>query len=409
MSTQKKTTTKKPVKKTTQNQSAPKKRVVKKRRHIRKSVFLVLAVIITAIIIAFFVPRFTSNTKLENLGYNEEEIKAIRKYKLTDTIIENEYYSTYLASSLRNETLHEEYLSLYAVLPDGKELTNRDFLLYGRLQDEGYEEDQCLNLFHSLEFWEMTPLLVFDYQWNEQAYIKDCLANRETNSVDCFLLDGSYRTYYKITTKTPNLDSLDIIVNKTYYVPENYEPKNVREVDTLYAVYNMYLQDEAASAAEKMCQKAVDQGAAFFVSNAYWDFEDITNLYDSYLYNMTPEQVDEICPRPGHSEHETALAMNVSATYESEVAFEETTCYEWLKENSASFGFIERYPINKHDITGMDYEPSHYRYVGEELAKSIKGSHLTFDEYWAMYLKPWYDEQYKPNDEIYKNITEIPS
>ena len=66
--------------------------------------------------------------------------------------------------------------------------------------------------------------------------------------------------------------------------------------------------------------------------------------------------------------------------------FAETETYKWLSENSYKYGFILRYPEGKEDITGYSYEAWHYRYLGNELAKKVYDSGLTYDEYYAYYL-----------------------
>ena len=79
---------------------------------------------------------------------------------------------------------------------------------------------------------------------------------------------------------------------------------------------------------------------------------------------------------PGYSEHETGLALDINAKEGSSAAV-----YEWLAENSSRYGFILRYPADKTDITGIDYEPWHFRYVGKEAAAYITEQNLTLEEY----------------------------
>ena len=88
-------------------------------------------------------------------------------------------------------------------------------------------------------------------------------------------------------------------------------------------------------------------------------------------------------PKPGHSEHQTVLTMDVSsksANNELELAFANTKEGKWLKENVHRAGFIIRYPKGKENITGYAYEPWHIRYVGD-IAESIYKDKLTLEEY----------------------------
>ena len=67
--------------------------------------------------------------------------------------------------------------------------------------------------------------------------------------------------------------------------------------------------------------------------------------------------------------------------------FDDSDAAKWLKKNAYKYGFILRYPKDKEDITGYDYEPWHYRYVGKEVAKKIHDENITFDEYYAYYIE----------------------
>lgn len=93
---------------------------------------------------------------------------------------------------------------------------------------------------------------------------------------------------------------------------------------------------------------------------------------------------------PGHSEHHSGLALDIiTVEYQRDVyslteQFAETDGYRWLIAHCAEFGFILRYPKGKTDITQINYEPWHYRYVGKEHAQYIMEHDLTLEEYIAL-------------------------
>ena len=87
---------------------------------------------------------------------------------------------------------------------------------------------------------------------------------------------------------------------------------------------------------------------------------------------------DEYINRPGTSEHHLGLAVDFNNVDEG---FENTKAYRWLLENASDYGFILRYPKEKEDITGIEYEPWHWRYVGPEHAKKMKEQNLCLEEY----------------------------
>ena len=172
-----------------------KKIVKRKRRRIRKSVvigFLAIIILISALI---FYPKYKTNKQLKELGYDSTAITAIKKQKLTKTIISNGYYSQYLNDSIKDNTLKIEYIDLYTKVSN---LEEKDFLLYNRLLDKGYTKDVANTIFNKLKFYEITPLLVFDYQEDISIYINDCLEHRDVNSETHFELSNDYYSEYEM-------------------------------------------------------------------------------------------------------------------------------------------------------------------------------------------------------------------
>ncbi len=105
--------------------------------------------------------------------------------------------------------------------------------------------------------------------------------------------------------------------------------------------------------------------------------------YDAQLTGGT------VVKRPGYSEHNCGLAMDLggSGNFSLNTDFEETEAFAWLIEHCADYGFILRFPEGKEDITGVIYEPWHYRYVGTEAAKYIMENDLCLEEYLELMKK----------------------
>lgn len=95
------------------------------------------------------------------------------------------------------------------------------------------------------------------------------------------------------------------------------------------------------------------------------------------------EEASVMWPRPAPSEHELGLAADiVSENYQLLVEEQENTAeQQWLMEHCTEYGFILRYPKDKTDLTGVSYEPWHYRYVGKETAQEIMTQGLCLEEY----------------------------
>ena len=372
----------------------------KPRRRIRWGILLAPVVIIAVVAALLIMPRMKVSKQLKELGYNSEEITAIREYGLSDTILKNGWYSKVLADHIRSHTLRTEYIDLYAVCDEDRELDETDFLLYNRLADIGYESDQLQNLYKQLHFWEMTPLLLFDYQWDETKYVADCISHRDTNSVDSFTLSGNYRRNYRYTYETDTADPVIMLVNKSYYLKENYTPKDVTAISSKYAVPGQSLAKIAADSFKEMCEAGIENKTAFFMADSYTSYETQKTQYDKQVSLSGQDKADAMVLRPGFNEHQTGMAVNVSSTYETKVKFADSNTRAWLRTACIRYGWIERYPTEKAVITGFKDEPGHYRYIGKDLAVLVAESKLTYDEYYCLYLKGWHDEKLIPAEDI---------
>ena len=89
----------------------------------------------------------------------------------------------------------------------------------------------------------------------------------------------------------------------------------------------------------------------------------------------------------GCSEHQLALCCDITDRYYQikDSSIEQTATYQWLNEHCAEYGFVQRFPAGKEDVTGVMYEPWHFRYVGVEAAQYMTENHLTLEEFLALY------------------------
>lgn len=126
------------------------------------------------------------------------------------------------------------------------------------------------------------------------------------------------------------------------------------------------------------------------VTSAYRSYEEQDYLYNSYVTQemaagITKEEamaiVDTYSARPGTSEHQTGLCCDMHNLPSADQAFANKEAYAWLKENAWKFGFIERFPKGKEDVTGYSFEPWHYRFVGRRAAYRIHSAGITLEEY----------------------------
>jgi len=184
-------------------------------------------------------------------------------------------------------------------------------------------------------------------------------------------------------------DCLTVLVNKYYQLPRDYIPRDLEPVISDYSDGEHCLRHEARFALENMGKEANNQGISIKACSAFRSYDYQEEVYlrkKTDMVTMEEYQIerDRVSARPGHSEHQTGLAVDVN---ETEQTFEDTPAGRWLAENSYRYGFILRYPKGKEHITGYDYEPWHYRYLGNELAHKVYDSGLTYDEYYESYLQ----------------------
>ena len=105
--------------------------------------------------------------------------------------------------------------------------------------------------------------------------------------------------------------------------------------------------------------------------------------YSNYVKTYGQAAADTFSAKPGHSEHQTGLAVDLTTADQYcrlERCFGDTAAGKWLAANTPAYGFILRYPDGKEAATGYTYEPWHFRYVGPEFAKALVESGLTLDE-----------------------------
>lgn len=181
--------------------------------------------------------------------------------------------------------------------------------------------------------------------------------------------------------------SIQAVVNKEYGLPEDYKPEDLVVPNVPFSfsgtLEKSYLHKEAAEALEKLFDLAKKEGIQLNAVSGFRSYDYQKNLYANNVKRKGQEHTDRFSAKPGHSEHQTGLTMDVSsksANNELELTFANTKEGKWLKENAHRAGFIIRYPKGKESITGYEYEPWHIRYVGD-IAESIYKKKLTLEEY----------------------------
>ncbi|MGN1001646.1 MAG: M15 family metallopeptidase [Oscillospiraceae bacterium] len=181
-------------------------------------------------------------------------------------------------------------------------------------------------------------------------------------------------------------EELLLLVNPWNPLPEGYTPElhtlsdGTQVAESCYPSLRDLLND---------CRAA---GNAPYICSGYRTEETQRELYENKIRLLmesglgpdeAAEEAAKVVAYPGTSEHQTGLAVDlIDSVYTSlDQGQEQTATQQWLMENGWKYGFILRYPSDKSDVTGIIYEPWHYRYVGEEAAAEMHKSGLCLEEY----------------------------
>lgn len=224
---------------------------------------------------------------------------------------------------------------------------------------------------------------------NLERYINYAKSNKkiDINKIITLINVNRDKEFYEDIKKSNTEDKELIIVNKYYYLDKEYTPENIIKTSTSYSYANHSLNETAFEAFKTLSDDAKKEGFTIVINSSYRDYEYQEELWETRKSLYGTKRADEFAARAGHSEHQTGYAIDVSDYYDENDTFGETESFNWMKDNCYKYGFILRYPKDKEDITGFNYEPWHYRYVGNEIAEYIYNNEITFDEYHAYYLE----------------------
>ena len=204
-----------------------------------------------------------------------------------------------------------------------------------------------------------------------------------------------------------------ILINPWHLLPEDYE------ADLEHVEYGHRMDSCAAEHLKDMLSDCRDEGYSPLICSSYRDRSKQERLFDSdvrkFMYSgMSEEEAIEETAKnvavPGSSEHEAGLAADIvySGRQLLDENQEDNDTQQWLMEHCWEYGFILRYPKDKQEITGITYEPWHYRYVGLEAAEYIMTNGLCLEEYLGVvdadseYEWPGeYEEEEEESDEEY--------
>lgn len=170
-----------------------------------------------------------------------------------------------------------------------------------------------------------------------------------------------------------------ILANATHSI-QDYAPEVAQFEDVM-------LDYRIIDAMQAFVDGARNQGLSVIMTSGYRDYYTQTSLFEAKVAEYGEEEAATIVAPPGTSEHQTGLAADITDDYYEYMneSLENTELFKWMSAHCHEYGFIVRFPKGKEDITGIMYEPWHYRYVGVEAATYIMENNLTLEEFVELY------------------------
>lgn len=377
-----------------------------KRKKIKKILLIILIIFSIWVGFGLYI-NLTSKEKkqLEKIGYSNieisiiqdilsnKDIKNIYKYNymksLTDILVSDDFNSKKLINYIdyynKYPTISNKDL-IFIINNDLDELVYNDFTKE-LMHHKSFKEDR-MNRYndyknkYNLELDDVVfavnndfDLYNIKYKKSYKKYMKRnyyIIANTEryekysdkNNYLDIDEVIAHVNTnkdinkVYKANTKLNNT----ILVNKYYYLDKEYIPNNL--VDINESDGNGKIDKDAYEAFKKLNINSTINNNPLYIINSYISYEEQNKLYISnYKY----------FDKPGYSENQTGLLIEIQNN-------------EWLENNAYKYGFIQRYPKDKKDITGY-YRPNIYRYVGNEISEFIHKYNISYEEYYAYFIE----------------------
>ncbi len=198
---------------------------------------------------------------------------------------------------------------------------------------------------------------------------------------------GSATTAPSEVTTVADPLAVTVLVNKVWRLPPGWEPPDLVEPAVAFTFAGdepkRRLREPAARALESLFGAAAEAGTPLAAVSGYRSEQTQADLFARAVERQGEAQAAEQHARPGHSEHQTGLAMDVTGADGScavEDCFAATPAAAWLAAHAAEHGFVVRYPAGKEAITGYAHEPWHRRSVGTDLAQRLASEGRVLEE-----------------------------
>lgn len=342
----------------------------------------ILSILIIPIVLCIGTYLWITTSKpyqLKKMGYQD--------YQLLANILDNQEIDMVMSYPYNNE------LTNIISSPNYQKEKLEDYLNYANINNNVNGEEVVELVNNGIDKLNIpySPLIIklikekYYLRTNLSRYL-DYSSKNNLSAQEIITMVNSNRDYeYYTHVKNADLSKgILVLVNKYYQLPRDYQPKDLVPLNS-YGTWGS-IRKEVYDALIKLNNDTKSLGYKFRSSSPFRDYETQNTLFNRYVNNNGLEYALKSSAKPGFSEHQTGLAMdlnNGSSMYD----FASTQESKWLQKNAHKYGFILRYPEGKENITGYKFEPWHYRYVGVEAATYIYENNLTFEEYYAYFVE----------------------
>lgn len=266
----------------------------------------------------------------------------------------------------------------------------------------GYDETEANVILTSVDEGELKAILKHEYNGTIDNFVSESnfmfseldryLEYQKANPTEAYSLiitkinTNRDREFYSDITQADTSLNEKMLVNKYYCLSENYEPAVLKDIPLSYCYGELKMDSAALEYFEAMCDQARVEGHTIVAEVAYRTYAWQSEIWNEYKDSYGIEYADEVAARAGSSEHQTGLSVNV-VEYNNSSRFDKTGSYQWMMNHAHEYGFIQRYPEGLEDITGFEFEPGHFRFVGVQVATDMYNKNITFDEYYALNIE----------------------
>ncbi len=335
-------------------------------------------IFLTSFLLAILILLSTYFSYLMN-NHTKKELKTMSE-KTTFSSIENtplfkkEYEKQYEKIVIQKESNFLAEVNQFLDLKYEPEEINQ---IYAFLRRDNIEKLLSSEKRNVKEYYSITNFDVDKiYRYEEYQMKHNCSLKEAVLKVNI----GLDHDFYTQIEEIENKNDFTVLVNKYHSLGE-YEPTDLKPLsyDARYQ-----LREQARNAFEELLSGAKLEGVFIRPYSAYRSYEYQASLYEKYVLQDGKEVADTYSARPGHSEHQTGLAVDVWSEGFTEITENDA---KWLQENSYKYGFIVRYTKENKSVTGYIEEPWHLRYLGFDIAWDVHEKGLAYDEYYDLYLK----------------------